>query len=133
MMRPTSFKELEWIHDCSLLQIAYDFTMPNQMIRLAMRCPPDLGYPQWEGKSIVLAAAGVAASNHTHWHVAGSETIDKISTGISSTFQESTKRSRQIGVKVPPLEVTIRFSSGSALEIICEELHVDYGNFGDLV
>jgi hypothetical protein len=125
-MRLTDLKELEWIHDCSLLDISYNnFAEAGCSIKITVRCPSDLGNLRWNGKILLLEAVEVAASSYVFWGTAGSETIDSISPGISSAFRESTMKARQMGVRFPSLEFIIRFTTGSALEIICENLQID--------
>jgi hypothetical protein len=73
-MQATTLKELEWIHDCALLGVLYDTSSDaGQSIRLTMRCPTDLGYAPWAGKTLVLAAIDVAMSKHIVCGVAGCE------------------------------------------------------------
>jgi hypothetical protein len=125
-MQATTLKELEWIHDCALLGVLYDTSSDaGQSIRLTMRCPTDLGYAPWAGKTLVLAAIDVAMSKHIVCGVAGPETIDAVRPDISVAVRESTMEARRMGVHFPNLKFTIRLHSGSALEIICRELHVD--------
>jgi hypothetical protein len=128
-MQPTTLKELGWIHDCALLSILYDTSSDaGQSIRLTMRCPTDLGYAPWEGKNLVLAAIDVAMSKHVVCGVAGPETIDAVRPGISAAVRESTMEARRMGVRFPSLEFTISLHSGSALEVICQELQVEVGS-----
>jgi hypothetical protein len=126
-MQPTTFEELEWIHDCTVLSLFFDTSSDaGRSIALTMRCPTDLGYAPWEGKKLVLAAIDVALSKHVlRGAVAGPETIDAIRAGVSTALRESTMKARQIGVRFPNLEFSISFHSGSSLEVICRELQVD--------
>jgi hypothetical protein len=64
-MQPTTLKGLEWVHDCVLQSVLYD-TLENadRSIKITMRCPLDLGYAPWEGKSLALISINVAVSKH---------------------------------------------------------------------
>jgi hypothetical protein len=125
-MQPTTLKELEWIHDCVLLNVLYDASSDaGRSIKLVMRCPTDLGYAPWEGKRLQIVAADVALMKHVLWGVAGPETIDAIRSGVSDAVRESTMEARRMGARFPSLEFTISFSSGSAIELICQEVQVD--------
>ncbi len=125
-MQPTTLKELEWIHDCTLITVVYDASNDtSQSIKLTMRCPHDLGYSPWQGKTIQLVAVDVALVKYLVFGVAGAETIDAVRSGISKEAQESTLEARRMGVRFPSMECTICFHSGSVLEVICQELQVD--------
>ena len=125
-MRPTTLKELEWIHDCLLLNALYDASSESgRSITLTMRCPTDLGYAPWAGRSLVLAAIDIAVSQHIVFGLAGTETIDAIRPGVSTGLQESTREARRAGVRFPDVEFTISFHSGATLEVICRDLQVE--------
>ena len=124
-MQSTTLKELEWIHDCVLTDVLYDASSESvRSIKLSMRCPTDLGYAPWDGKGLVLVAIDVAVSKHIVWGVAGAETIDAVRPGISAAVRESTREARRMGVRLPSLEFTVSFHSGSELEVICDRLEV---------
>ena len=126
-MPSTTLKELEWLHDCTLINVLYEasFSHLSRSIKLTMQCPADLGYAPWDGRNLVLTAFGVVVSKYNTCPVAGIETIDTVRPGVSAVVQESTIKARRMGMHFPNLEFTISFSSGSGLEVICEELHVD--------
>jgi hypothetical protein len=125
-MQPTNLKELEWLHDCVLLHVVYDIpSNAGWSIKLAMRCPADLGYAPWEGKTLTVTAIDVATSTHVVHGVAGQETIDAIRPGISAALRESTMEGRRMGIRFPDLEFTVCFHSGSAIQVICQKLQVD--------
>jgi len=126
MRSTTLITELNWIHDCTVLSIMYrpsSGQLPS--IRLAIRCPNDLGYAPWEGKDLTLVAIDVAMSKHVVCGVGGPETVDAIRPGISAALRDDTMEAKRMGVHFPPLEFTISFHTGSALEIICRELGVE--------
>jgi hypothetical protein len=126
-MRPTTLKELEWIHDCVVSNIVYDASASfgRRALRISMKCPVDLGYEPWGGKSMALVASDVAAFTQSVWGVvAEAETINAIRPGVSAAFQNSTTPWRSMGARFPELEFTVSFHSGSALEVICESLQV---------
>ena len=125
-MLPTTLKELEWVHDSILLNLVYDASSDaGRTIKLAMRCPTDLGYAPWNGKNIVLVGVDVALMKQVVWGVGGSETIDAIRPGVSDAVRESTMEARRMGVRFPSLEFTISFHSGTTMEVICQALQVE--------
>jgi len=128
-MQPTTLKELEWIHDCTVLSILYDTSSgADRSITVAMRCPTDLGYAPWEGKSLALSAMNVALSKHVVCGVVGPETVDAVRPGVSNAVREGTMEARRMGVRFPNLEFTISLHSGSAIEVICEKLQIHVGS-----
>jgi len=125
-MQPTSLKELARIHDCVVEKIVYDASdREERRSRIYMECPNDLGHPGWAGKRIVLVAIDVATMRHSVWGIVGLESIDAIHPGISSDLKTAVQRWEDIGARFPDIELTISFSSGSVLEIICRGLEVD--------
>jgi hypothetical protein len=125
-MRPTTLDELEWLHDCVVSEFAYETASNSgRSIKIEMICPFDLGYPLWDGKRLVLAAARVAMSKHVMWGVDGPESIDAVRPGISDEARESTLHARNLGIHFPALEFTISFHSGSWMEIICHDLEIN--------
>jgi hypothetical protein len=125
-MQPTTLKELEWIHDCVLTSLLYDISNDaGRSLKLTMRCPEDLGYAPWNGKTLVLTAIDVAIGSFFVCSVEGPETIDAVRAGISSTVRESTTAARRMGARFPNLEFSVSFHSGSELEIICQEIQID--------
>jgi hypothetical protein len=126
-MQSITLQELEWIHDCVLFDVVYDAAKDSvRSVKLTMDCPRDLGYAPWEGKKLVLFANDVWLMNHTaRGGIAGLEIIDAIRSGISNATQESTKEARRLGMQFPNVELSVSFTSGSEIEIICRTLEVD--------
>ena len=125
-MRETSLEELAWLHDCDVTKIAYDFIRDDEKsIALTMRCPDDLGYAPWEGKTLTLALVDVRASRQFLWSTHGSESLDAIRPGISDEMRQEILRATKLGARYPGLECTLVFHSGSWIESICRELQVD--------
>ena len=121
----TTFEELGWLHDGTLLQLAY--LAPEwapRSIELTIECPPDLGYPPWDGKRIVLAAVDVAVSEHLAFSIVNPESIDRIRPGVSAPFRARLDGAIKIGMRIPDLAFTISFHSGSTLQVMCEQLVV---------
>lgn len=125
-MQLTTLKELAWLHDCVLLSVLYDISSNSgRSISLTMRCPRDLGYAPWEDRGLVLVAIDVAVSKHVVCGFGRPETIDAVRPGISADVRESTMAARRMGVRLPSLEFTISLHSGSALEVVCQELQLE--------
>ncbi len=124
-MQLTTLEELEWIHDCELLHLTYNAPGSGpRSIELTFDCHPDLGYAPWEGKRLVLVAVDVFASEHFVFAIANSESIDAIRPGVSLQLRERLATAIQMGVYFPDLAVTVSFSSGSSLQLICRHLMV---------
>ena len=125
-MPTVTLNELAWIHDCVLLNIVYDASgEAGRNVTCTMRCPGDLGYAPWQGKTLVLKAIDVAMFRHLGWGVAGMETISAIRPGISDAAQESTIDARTAGVRFPNIEFTMDMHSGSTMEVICSQLEIE--------
>jgi len=125
-MRETSLQELEWLHDCDVSKIAYDFARgDDRSIAVTMSCPEDLGYALWEGKTLTLALIDVRASRQFLWNTRGPESLDAIRAGISDEMRQEIVRATASGARYPGLECTLVFHSGSRIESICRELRVD--------
>jgi hypothetical protein len=125
-MQSTTLKELRWIHDCILHSITYDASSGSgRSIRIAMRCPPDLGYAPWEGKNLVLVAIDVALSKHFVRGVGGPEIVDAIRSDVSADVQESMVQAMKLGARFPNLVFTMTFHSGSMLEVVCQDLQIE--------
>ena len=86
--------------------------------------------PKCEGwvRGLVLVAIGIAVSKHVVCGFGWPETIDAVRPGISSDVRESTMAARRMGVCLPNLEFTISLHSGSALEVVCQELQLEVGS-----
>ena len=126
-------KGTEWIHDCDLLALLYDASSESsRLVKVTVRCPANLGYSPWEGKTLQLVAVDVALMKHVVCGVAGPETIDAIRSGISKDSREITVQAKTMGVRFPSLEFTISFQSGFGLEVICEGLQIDVESAGSL-
>ncbi len=124
-MRPTTIKELDWLHDSHVLSISYDTAGETDWpIRLTLLCPTDSGYPPWAGKHLVLVATDVVRSQHVVCQVMGGETFDNVKRGVSASLRAGAMRGRPAGVTFN-FEVTVTFISGSTLEIICQKLEVN--------
>ena len=125
-MRPTTLKELGWLHDSVVLNVIYDASQDaGRLLKLVICCHPDCGYEPWEGKNLVITAVNVAVIKYVVWGwVTAPETIDSIQPGVSKAVEESTMRAKRAGARFPNLELTISFHSGSQLEIICQDLQV---------
>jgi hypothetical protein len=126
-MRSVTLKEIEWLHDCVLLGMSFDTSANGErLVTIRIRCPADLGYSLWDGKTLLLMATDVAFSRHVVWgYVAGPEVVDAIRPGVSDAVQESTIEARLRGAHFPKTEFTMTFVSGSVLEIICDSLQID--------
>jgi hypothetical protein len=125
-MEPTRLEELGWLHDSVVLNVIYDPTGADRLIKISVRCHDDCGYPPWDGKNLTLCLKNVATLKYIiHGLQTSPETIGSVHPGISSALQESTMRARRMGVRYPDLEFTISFHTGSSLEVICQELQVD--------
>ena len=125
-MRATSLDELAWLHDCDVTKIAYDFTREDgKSIALTMRCPEDLGYAPWEGKTLTLVLVDVRASRQILWSTHGLESLDAVQPGISDDMRQEILRTTKLGARYRGLECTLVFHSGSWIELICRELQVD--------
>ena len=94
------------------------------MIELTIDCHPDLGYPPWNGKSLVLAAVDVYVSEHIVFAIANPESIDAIRPGVSVELRARIARAIQMGARFPGLALTVSFHSGSSLQLICRQLMV---------
>ena len=120
-----TIKELDGLHDSDLLSVLYNTSGDTDWsIKLTIRCPNDSGYVPWDGKLLVLSVIDVASSNYSVWGVAGSETIDHVYPGVSATLREGTMKGRPIGAHFN-FEFTIKFISGSILEVICQDIQVE--------
>src|SRR5277367_1744931 len=108
-MQAITMKDLEWLHDCVLLDVIYDASSDaGRLVKWRMRCPDDLGYTPWNGKELVLLALDVYMLQHIVWgFVAGPETIDAIRPGTSDATQESMMDARRAGIRFPDIEFTI--------------------------
>ena len=127
-MQTVTLDELAWIHDCVLLNVVYDASSDaGRNVTWSMHCPEDLGYTQWQGKTIELIAVDVAMLRHFAWSVAGKETINAIRPGISDAAKESTLDAREAGIRFPDVEFTIDMHSGSFVEVICSKLQITCG------
>jgi hypothetical protein len=126
-MQSTTLEQLDWLHDSVVHNVVYDASGDSgRLVKLAIRCHAQSGYAPWEGKDLVLAAIDVAVSKHTVWGwVTAPETIDAIRPGVSAAVRDSTLEARRMGARLPNLEFTISFHSGSLLEVICRELQVE--------
>jgi hypothetical protein len=126
-MESTTLKELEWLHDSIVFSVIYDASNSlGRMVKLAIRCPADLGFAPWEGKTLVLVATDVVVSKHVVWGwVTAPETIDAVRPGVTTAVRESTMEARRMGERLPNLEFTICFHSGSMLEVICRDIQVE--------
>jgi hypothetical protein len=123
-MRPTTIKELDWLHDSDVLSISYDTAGESDWpIRLTLLCPADSGFAPWEGKHLTLVATDVVRSQHVVCQVRGGETFDNVKRGVSASLRDGAMRGRPAGVTFN-FEVTITFISGSTLEIICQKLEI---------
>jgi hypothetical protein len=116
-------EELGWIHDCSLSRITYIGSDPRE-ITIEISCPADLGYPPWEGKTVEVIATGVRASRHTMIGTVGTDMVDAVRPGISSEFENYLAPARKVGWKFPPTAFTVAFTSGSTMELVCEQVTV---------
>ena len=108
----TTFKELEWLHDCDLLDIVFDTSDDaGRVVRWTLRCPEDLGYSPWNGKELVLVATDVAMFwYHIAWGVLGPETINGIQSGISDAARESVMDA-YFGTRFLEIELTMYMHS----------------------
>jgi hypothetical protein len=125
-MTSTSINELKWIHDCKM---QYFSVQPDsgagQTMTLTLKCPNDLGYPLWDGKTIRLYAFDIAVLRYLALGImAEVETIDAIREGVSRAFQETTSEARALGIKFPTTALTFVFHSGSSIEVLCKEIKV---------
>jgi hypothetical protein len=124
-MRPTTIRELGWLHDSDLLSVSYDTSSDiDWPIRLTIRCPDDSGYAPWDGKLLVLSATDVVRSKHLVCCIANSESIGEVSTGVSVDLLEGAMKGRPTSAHFN-FEFTICFTSGSKLEIICQDLQIE--------
>jgi len=127
--RPTTLEELDWIHDCVVFELNFRVSAEgSRSLRVAMQCPDDLGYPVWAGKNVLLVAVEVVATKSFLWGwVAGRETVDAIRPRVSDGFLAMIKRwPGHRGLQFPKLDFTISLSSGSQIEVVCEELQISY-------
>lgn len=124
-MRPTTIKELDWLHDSDLLSIMYDTSGDDDWpIRLTIRCPDDMGYAPWDGKLLVVSAIGVTRSSHVVCGVRRGETFDHAYPGVSDALRKDAMKSSTVEADFN-FEFTITLISGSKLEIICQDLQVE--------
>ncbi|HWE93676.1 MAG TPA: hypothetical protein VG269_06845 [Tepidisphaeraceae bacterium] len=128
-MQPTTIEELAWLHDAILFDVVYDFSGDiGRSIKLSLRCHADSGYAPWNGRNLVVVAVNVAVTKSFIWGwVIGPETLDAIRPGVSGALRETTAEARRTGARLPSLEFTISFHSGSEIEVICESLQLDVG------
>ena len=126
-MKPTTLEELGRLHDCDVTSIAYDISRAmGRTIRLTMTCPSDFGYPEQNGRTLVLVAEDVAFSQHATVYVAAPETIDALVPGVSPQLVELGAESRRRGAsRFPAVEFTVVFNTGSSLEVVCRSLQVE--------
>src|SRR4051812_11545832 len=101
--------ELEWVHDCKLIRVAYEAATDERQITIEFSCPSDLGYAAWEGKTLVLTASDVVTSRHTMAPV-GWATIDSIRPHISPEFERFLEPGREMGLRFPETAITIVLS-----------------------
>jgi hypothetical protein len=124
-MQTVTLSELAWMHDCVLINIVYDASNDaGRNVTWTMRCPDDLGYASWEGKTIELTAVDVTMLRHFAWGVTGKETINAIRPGISDAAKDSTMDARNAGVCFPDVEFTMDMHTGSFVEVICSKLQI---------
>src|SRR5262245_37577850 len=121
------FPELEYLHDCALLEIKYDLTdAANRRLMLVVEAPDDLGYQPWEGKTLSIMAAGVYLFHYMAWgHVNQQEVLDTWSESISDQTRVQLSRHESLGLAVPNTKYTVTFHSGSYFEVVCQTLTVD--------
>ncbi|MBS1910950.1 MAG: hypothetical protein JST22_03095 [Bacteroidetes bacterium] len=121
-MQSTTLDELGWLHDAEVFNITYDASRNNgRLLRIAMRCHDDAGYPPWNGKYLVLVAVDIVAVNHIAWAVKGPEVFDRAFPAISDELAE---RLDKISLQ-NNLVFSLYLHSGSTLEVVCRELQVE--------
>lgn len=125
-MTPVTIRDLEWIHDCRVLSFTIEPVAddcPNCVIR--MKCPRDLGFAAWEGKILQLHILEIHSMNFFGAHHVGHENVDAIRSGIThELLRERADYMSRSGGRTPSIEMTIGFTTGSLLAVLCESIAV---------
>lgn len=127
LMKAEVLENLDWLHDCELHEVRYDPSIPtDRTLVVELECPADLGFPEWEGRTLKLKACGVFLFKYTAWgHTSSIETLDAWDPGVSESTQMELQRQRAIGLAVPKLTFTVSFHSGSYFELVCKDISIE--------
>ena len=124
-MKPlTDFSLLAYLHDAACRCIHWDcLDKDGRVLVLDLDVHPDTKFPDWDGRRMTLAFRNVALCRFNGWgHVAGGETIDRFDEKVSAEALSQCERLKASGLRVPRLNFSVSFISGSELELVCDRV-----------
>lgn len=117
--------DLDWFHDCAVRSIDFDWGS-TVTLRITVVCPADLGRPDWNGRTLVIVAKDVVLLDYELRMSSRHDSIDSIREGIYSTnLRADVRRYAAAGGPLDYPSLSISFSSGSSLEMFCEEPEIE--------
>lgn len=116
--------DLKWFHDCKVQAISIGWK-PVTRLQITVVCPVDLGLPRWDGKTVAIIADDISMLDYELRVSSDEDSISSIREGIRSTSLEAAiARSMKIGFRLPPCLLSICFSSGSLIQLLCNATRI---------
>jgi hypothetical protein len=117
--------DLKWFHDCIVQAISFGW-IPVTSLRITVACPHDLGRPDWDGRTVAIIADNIALLDYEMRMSSDGDSIDAIRAGTySKNLESAIARSMKSGWQPSPRALTICFSSGSSIQLLCDATRVE--------
>jgi len=121
---------LDYLHDATVDEVTYDLAdKDDRSVVLSVRCHPDAGYPDWNGKRLVVRLESIVLfSFRAFGAVAGKEEINSWRSVVSAETESELARLQGLGCDCSGTRFEIVFQSGSVLEGLCHRITVEEGS-----
>jgi hypothetical protein len=125
-MSRQDIENLDYLHDAVVDDIIWKNGQNSKIAQMVVTCDIECEYPEWAGKRLVVTFNNVLLqSSLLLGHVAGRDSFDSCSEGVSASVMEHIQVLGGMGVTFPKTMLRIALHSGSELEIACDSVTVE--------
>jgi len=116
-------RALDYLHDATLHWVRFDVLPDERRFTFAATFDRDCGDRELDGMSIEVCASDITLVRAcVHGAFRGVECITSVDLEVSSQSRTMIGNGIQVGLRRPPIEMTIVSNSGSSWEICCQSV-----------